>query len=781
MPAISKHQPYIAPNGLELLKSRRYLQPGETPASMFARVGQAVAAAEPTPNLRTHYSKAFTSLLISLRFLPNTPTLVHAGVPVEDGHPPKCLSACFVDSPYDNLESITRIGHAIPHVETAGGGMGWGLSRLRPKGDKLGDRESGACGPVAVLRWYAQAGRTFTQGATRPGAHMAQLHISHPDISEFIHCKDSCLSPSDPLANVNISVQVTDAFMEAALRGHMWPLINPRTGESADLVDASTLWSDICASAWKTGDPGVVFVDRINGEGLLRNPAYGPIQSSNPCGEEFLEDQNSCNLGSLDLSKYRTNSGVDMESLEVDVRLAVRFLDDVIDINHFPFPEYRQVNLDTRRIGLGVMGWADLLSWLDIPYGSDRSLEIARHLSRRISEIATLASIEIGQEKGTPRSDMATRNSSLTTIAPTGSISIIAGCSPGIEPHFSLFWTRKALWSADGEHHDAEFVESPSPLKHLLGGLNIAKSEADQREIAALTPHEQRRRLTGWLAERHVNSFPTAHDISPTAHAAMQAAWQSGIHNGVSKTVNLGNDATVEDIGEVYKYAHGAGCKAITVYRDGSKNGQVLQAGVAATSGGAGDDDDDGAKAVQGVLDLIDVPTSIPSTIAPVVGHLLPQARPKILRGRTATVATGHGTWFITVNGDPETGHSVEVFITPSNNDPCVKAAAAAVAKLMSLSLRSGVDAERLAGALSGLDCGHPHWADGQLVKSVWDGLAQFLLELESEADGNDSSGITASNPSDINPLTTCPHCGGTRVNTGGCLRCQSCGSTSCE
>ena len=774
------------PNAAAVLK-RGYLQPGETRDDMFRRVAAAVADPERDDDIRwvaqgmfEKHCDEFYNIMAGGFFLPNSPTLMHAGVPVADGRKPKCLSACFVDSPSDNLESITNVGYEIPFIESAGGGVGWGLSKLRHKGDKIGDRV-GACGPVSVLHWYAQAGRTFTQGAARPGAHMAQLHISHPDIEEFIHCKDSCASPDDPLANVNISVQIPDTFMYALDNGLDWPLINPRNGVEVRRVRARNLWYQICESAWTTGDPGVVFIDRVNTKDGPLNPEYGSINGSNPCGEQFLEDGGSCNLGSINLAKYAGPDGhFDYDLLKEHIRTAVRFLDNVVDINHFPFPRQREVNLNTRRIGLGVMGLADALAIMGIPYNSESALNFVRNLSYQFQKEARSASFALGQEKGELREGHPARNSAVTTVAPTGSISIIAGCSSGIEPYFALFWKRKALWSTDGKEYSAELLEMPAPLRQKIEQRRPDWNLNDLAdELAGMSEQEQRAWVDVEVGDDVAALFSTAHSIDPSEHVRMQAAWQENIDNGISKTVNLRHDASMADIDHVLHEAYNLRCKSITVYRDGSKGEQVLTNGSTATAATASDTPrtaSDGAAWDAGVP----VPP-IDNGVRP--SPSVPQTRVRSLSGSTTAVATGHGQWYFTINTDPETEQPIEVFITSHNNDPCVRAASVAVSKLVSLSLRSGVDVRVLADGLRGLDCGHTHWSEGVLVKSPWDALAGLLSDENPEADlevpDTHATAILA-RVIGRRPAMSCVTCGGRIIHVNGCATCQLCGSNNC-
>lgn len=738
MAVVDLAQDALTKNALEVLHTRPYLQPGESVDEMWERIAVHVAGAE-SPEDQTEMAKRFFLIMSSLRFIPNSPTVAHAGVPGST----HCLSACFVDSPDDDLDSIIRVGAITPKIENSGGGIGWGLSRIRPENDKVGSKPDGACGPIRVLHWYSQAGNMFSQGQIRQGAHMAQLHVSHPDILDFIHAKDGCLTPQDPLANVNISVQLTDGFMEAVKGGAGWHFINPRTNEwTGRIVPAKDIWDAICESAWRTGDPGVVFMDRVHES--APNPHLGPIQSSNPCGEEFLEDGGSCNLGSMNLAKYVQASpglcdhpgrtcteamhlrGVDWASLKDDIHVAVRFLDNVIDVNQFPFEYLAEMNLKTRRIGLGVMGWADMLVLLGLKYDSQEALDLATKLSAFIATTAWEASCALGEEKG-QLDHMSFRNSSVTTIAPTGSISIIAGCSSGIEPHFDLFWTRQSMWGADGKS-SVELIECPAPLR---AELERHEYDVTERDIGLLD----------------TSLYRTSHQITPEWHVRMQAAWQSSVTNGVSKTVNMPNSAAVMDISQALMLAWELKCKAVTVYRDGSKQ-QVLTS------------------------------SSNPGIVVPDDG--VGMSRPRIVKGHTVKADTGHGGWFFTINRVD--GKPIEVFMTPADKNPCVRAGAEITGILVSVALQAGVNPEDLIGYLKGIDCGHPHWQDAHLVTSVYDALA---MAMEEEFDPVEWTKLPGTREHravfGMEIHEQCPKCSHvSAVHRGGCLQCLDCGYNSC-
>ena len=376
-----------------VILAQRYLQkdtdgePVETPEDLFHRVTNAIAAGE-AKGARQIWAKRYYDLLTSLKFLPNSPTLVNAGT---DGK--GCLSACFVVSPEDTIESIMQVANDAAMIEKWGGGIGFGFSKLRPRNDSISTTHGMACGPIAVMKLYSAVGATLTQGSFRLGAHMGQLHISHPDVREFIHCKDDDAS----LQNFNISLQIPDSFMKAVENDTPWALINPRDGKTVEEVSAKDLWAEICDSAWKTGDPGVVFIDRV--WETQPNPQLGNIETSNPCGEEFLENYGNCCLGSINLDRHIGDGGFDWDALEDTIRTSVRFLDDVIEVNTFPLPKLRDVNLATRRIGLGIMGWADALVRLGVPYDSDEALDLADEVGGFINKTAWDESANLANER----------------------------------------------------------------------------------------------------------------------------------------------------------------------------------------------------------------------------------------------------------------------------------------------------------------------------------------------------------------------------------------------
>ena len=754
----------------------------ETPEELFRRVAHAVAQGE-SNGLESLWENRFYKLLTSMRFLPNSPTLVNAGT----GR--GCLSACFVVTPEDNMESIMEVAHDAAMIEKWGGGIGFGLSKLRPRNDMIKTTHGNACGPIAVMKLYSAVGATLTQGAFRLGAHMGQIRDSHPDIREFIHCKDN----DDTLQNFNISVQITDAFMKAVEADAEWPLINPRddgrgpTNSIAETISARELWNEIAESAWKTGDPGVVFMDRV--WETAPNPQMGRIETSNPCGEEFLENYGNCCLGSINLDIHVKDGAFDWETLEDTVRTSVRFLDDVININTFPLPRLRKVNLATRRIGLGVMGWADALVRMGLPYDSQEALEFADELGGFIQSTAWDESAQLAEDRGPfpeyersalkQRGMPPVRNSSIVTIAPTGTISRIAGCSSGIEPHFALAWWSNVLWK-DHEGTSSRLLDAPvsitESLKAHLGDgdsvRNVLEQIVDDPESAESV-----------LREHGLNPsvYRTSMAIRPEAHVRMQAAWQKHVTNSVSKTINLPNSATVEEVREAYELAWKTGCKAVTVYRDGSKAMQVLETGSDA-------EQEDEAFGPDGEV------------------MLAPRTRPISVKGVTDLVRTGHGNMYVNITFD-DNGKPFEVFTTLGKAGGCDSANLEAVARLVSLALRSGIDPDEIVHHLQGITC-CPAWDGGTLIRSAPDAMAHVLtnhLGASHEAIGGPSEEQTsaavqpglfpsnrqANGHAGINgngngisqaPVAVrCPKCSGRLIPQEGCLNCLDCGYSKCE
>ena len=754
-----------------VILEKRYLMrddegnPAEGPEELFHRVAGAVALGE-AETVRRHWEARYYNLMTSLKFLPNSPTLVNAGTGGRG-----CLSACFVVSPDDDMDSIMEVAKDAAMIEKWGGGIGFGFSKLRPRRDRIATTHGEACGPIAVMKLYSSVGATLTQGSFRLGAHMGQLIVSHPDVREFIHCKDN----DDTLQNFNISVQITDEFMRAVDNDETWRLVNPRDSGAGPVnsvvaeVSARQLWREICESAWKSGDPGVVFMDRV--WETQPNPQMGDIQTSNPCGEEFLEDYGNCCLGSINLDKHVSGGAFDWDALEDTVRTAVRFLDDVIEVNQFPLDKLREVNLATRRIGLGVMGWADALIRMEIPYDSPDALELTHEVAKFIRDTAWDESARLAAERG-PFPEYAesalrarglppVRNSSVVTIAPTGTISRLADCSSGIEPHFANAWWSNVLWK-DHEGSSDRLLDAPKSVWEALRD-RLGSEEQVREVLGRIADSPADAELV--LAEHSIDPalFRTSMLISPEAHVRMQAAWQEYVTNSVSKTINLPNSASVEDVERAFRLAWDTGCKAVTVYRDGSKAMQVLETG-------ATDSADDKQSAAT----------------------LYPRRRPTTVRGITERVGTGHGTMFVTLNFDDD-GNPFELFTTIGKAGGSEPAHLEGLSRMVSLCLRSGIAASEIVDQLSGITS-EPFWDNGVLIRSAEDGLAQvlkrYLQDTGSPDVGDVRDGGAAQlamfgrSPEGAGRLVVgaeCPECSGRIIHQEGCMTCLDCGYTKCE
>ena len=537
----------------------------ETPTQLFRRVAATIAAVEtnfnPAADL-TALEEEFFRVMINLEFLPNTPTLMNAGAPLGQ------LSACFVLPVEDSIVGIFESLKNMALIHQSGGGTGFSFTHLRPSGDVVRSTRGVASGPVSFMKIFDAATGVMKQGGKRRGANMGILNADHPDIMEFVMAKSDGVT----LANFNISVAVTDEFMEAAFRGKRWPLINPRTGKEVRSVSAGGLWEMIVSNAWRTGDPGLVFIDEINRHNPT--PQLGPMEATNPCGELPLLPYESCNLGSINLAKMVANGKVDWARLKRVVNLGVHFLDNVIEANVFPLPAIEQVTKGNRKIGLGIMGFADLLVKMGIPYNSEEALATAEQIMKFISEEAHQASAKLAAERGVfPNfagsvydypSGPRLRNATVISIAPTGTISIIAGCSSGIEPLFALAFVRNVM--------EGTRLLEVNPLFEQVAREQGFFSPELMEKVA------QQGTLRGiqGIPEEVRQVFVTDWDIAPEWHVRMQAAFQKYTDNSVSKTVNLPAEATPEDIRRIYTLAYESRCKGITVYRYGSKKQQVL-------------------------------------------------------------------------------------------------------------------------------------------------------------------------------------------------------------
>jgi len=581
-PGLKPSTNLLSENGMQVLAAR-YLKrdaegkPVESPQDLFWRVAREVAVVDSSHDggsTAAASAQEFFEAMKRLEFLPNSPTLMNAGRDLRQ------LSACFVLPIEDSLDSIFETVKNTALIHKSGGGTGFSFSRIRPKGDRVRTTQGVSSGPVSFMRVFDAATEAVKQGGARRGANMGVLRVDHPDILEFISAK----SNGRDLKNFNISVAVTDRFMEAVEAGACYCLVHPVTGESAGHLNAAEIFRRICCSAWECGDPGIIFLDRINRD----NPTsdLGNIECTNPCGEQPLLPYESCNLGSINLAKMADVSQgrtiVDYAHLARTVRMAVHFLDNVIDANDYPLPEIAAVTRGNRKIGLGVMGWADLLIQLGIPYDSEQALTLAEKIMGFVQRVGHRASCELARHRGSypnfsrncgkeaghriPR-----RNATVTTVAPTGTISIIASCSSGIEPLFALSYLRKHVLDS------GEMQEIHPGLMGELSSLGLARPEIMEEILK-----------TGSI--QHISEFPeemrrryvTALEIAPEWHVRMQAAFQKYSDNAVSKTVNLPFAASPADVEAVYRLAFRLGCKGITAYRDRCRDAQVLNIGCTA-------------------------------------------------------------------------------------------------------------------------------------------------------------------------------------------------------
>ncbi len=739
-------QPQLSPNAMKVLE-KRYLKkdeegnPVETPAEMFRRVARTIAAAdrEHDPGADVDaLEEEFYRMMARLEFLPNSPTLMNAGRELGQ------LSACFVLPVDDSMESIFDAIKNTALIHKSGGGTGFSFSRIRPGNDVVLSTKGVSSGPISFMTVFDAATETIKQGGTRRGANMGILRVDHPDILEFVTCKQS----NDRLNNFNISVALTEKFMEAVEKGEEYELVNPRTGAVVRTLEARKVFDMTVNLAWKNGDPGIIFLDRINRDNPT--PHKGEIESTNPCGEQPLLPYESCNLGSVNLAKMVDASGnIDYEHLGQVVDSAVHFLDNVIDVNNYPLPEIEKMTKANRKIGLGLMGFADMLIDVGIPYNSDEAVAVAEEVMTFIRERSRQKSAQLAGERGTfpnypgsvydTQGGLKVRNATTTTIAPTGTLSIIANCSSGIEPLFAVSYIRNVL-------DNTEMVEVHPNFERMArdGGFyneDLMKEIARKGSIADLPD----------VPDIIRTLFVTAHDVTPEWHVRMQAAFQKYTDNAVSKTVNFPHHATIADVEQVYMLAYRTGCKGVTIYRDGSREQQVLNIG--GVRKGAGNE-----------------------FMAP--GQVKPRPRPGVTTGQTRKMTTGCGSLYVTINEDE---HGLcEVFSSMGRAGACKAAQSEAVSRLISLALRSGVDTAAILKSIKAIRCPSPELGG---ATSCPDAIARAIIDHMEAAPhlGEDgaSEGLRAS--AEISACPECPECGSTGLEFGeGCVFCHACGFSKC-
>jgi ribonucleoside-diphosphate reductase alpha chain len=738
----------LTPNALKVME-KRYLKKDEegkiveTPEQLFRRVARATAEADrlygKTEAEITAVEDDFYRMLSLLEFLPNSPTLMNAGRKLGQ------LSACFVLPVDDSMESIFDAVKHTAIIHKSGGGTGFSFSRLRPNGDIVGSTKGISSGPVSFMTVFDTATEAVKQGGTRRGANMGILRVDHPDIISFITCKDD----NAKFNNFNISIALTDAFMEAVQEDKSYNLVNPRTKKVTDSLKAREVFNLIIEHAWKNGEPGIVFIDRVDASNPT--PNVGCIESTNPCGEQPLLPYESCNLGSINLAKMVNTENktqkmarrkVDWERLKDVTWKAVHFLDNIIDVNKYPLTMIEERTRANRKIGLGVMGWADMLIQLGVPYNSDKAIKFAENVMEFIQKEATSASVAIAEERGVfshykgsiHDGKMKLRNATVTTIAPTGTLSIIAGCSSGVEPIFAVSYVRTVM-------EGTKLIEVNPYFEKVAKEWGFWSRELMERiaEKGSIRDFQE-------IPEEIKEIFVTAHDITPKEHIAMQAAYQKFVDNAVSKTVNFPHEATPADVEEVYLLAYKLGCKGVTVYRDGSREHQVLTKGKKEEK----EKEDKPAKKV------------------------VPKKRPEVINGRTRLMKTGCGNLYVTINED-ENGHLFELFTSMGKAGGCAASQSEAIGRLVSLGFRSNIVPEEIIKQLKGISCHEPAWHSGGRILSCSDAIAKALekYRMEGERGNGDEHKVAML-------MGACPECGGAIEHEGGCLVCHNCGFTKC-
>lgn len=751
----------ISENAITVLE-RRYLhrneknEVDETVEGLFRRVAHAIAEAEKAFGWSEEKIEAlaaeFFDAMTSLDFLPNSPTLMNAGLPLGQ------LSACFVLPIEDSMERIFESVKNTALIHKSGGGTGFSFSRLRSRGATVRSTGGVASGPISFMNVFNMATEAVKQGGKRRGANMGILRVDHPDIVQFIKAKED----KTLLTNFNLSVWLTDGFMQALKTDSDYPLIEPSTGEIVGKLNAKKVFDLIVEKAWLNGEPGIIFMDEINKKNPV--PHVGMVESTNPCGEQPLLPYESCNLGSLNLINFYEEGlkGINFDRLRERVCLGVHFLDNVIDVNKYPISEIDEMTKKTRKIGLGIMGFADVLCRMGIPYDSEEAVAEAEKIMSFIDVESKKESMRLAERKGTfpaypgsvwEKKGMPLRNATTTTIAPTGTISMIAGCSSGIEPLFGIAYYKLCM-DGDKLMEIHPYFANLAKERHF-DGEETMKSVVEQGSIAQILeiPQDVRR------------VFVTTRDISPDWHIKIQAAFQKYTDNAVSKTINFPHEATKEEIAEAYTLSHELGCKGITVYRDGSRDEQVLNIGVQTEQKEVVEEHDNG---------------------------IAPRQRPGITQGMTEKVIAGCGNLYITVNYDE---HGIcEVFTNLGKGGGC-PSQTEATSRLVSLAMRSGISPATVIEQLKGIRCPSTlaRKAKGADVRALScpDAIARTLERvlktvpiLEDEKQGLDLDCLAAEIRELRDPAqgktAKCPECGGVLEHEGGCVLCHTCGYSKC-
>ncbi|MEK7668471.1 MAG: vitamin B12-dependent ribonucleotide reductase [Gemmatimonadota bacterium] len=830
----------LSANAVTVLE-KRYLvkdetgQPAEGPADLFWRVARTIAAPD------QHYgasegavealAEEFFRLMAERKWMPNSPTLMNAGRPLGQ------LSACFVlpvaDSLSNGASGIYDTLRAMALVHQSGGGTGFAFSRLRPKNDVVRSSMGVASGPVSFMRLYDASTDVVKQGGTRRGANMGILRVDHPDILEFIACKDD----TTQITNFNISVGVTDAFMQAVADGTSYDLVHPRTGRRVGQLDAREVFAKVVHGAWKTGEPGVFFINRANEYNPV--PHLGDYEATNPCGEQPLLPYDVCNLGSINLGLFVKDGEVDWEDLRHTVHLCTHFLDNVIDANRYPLPEIDDLAKRIRRIGLGVMGWADMLVRLGVPYSSAEAVEFGRQVMRFVDEEAKVASERLAEVRGVfpeweqsiwgPDATCARngrgerirpmrrlRNCTLTTVAPTGTISIISGCSSGIEPLFAVAFLRNQAGVLMPDVNE-DFVRYAKDGGWYSDALMQPIAEEGHIHFPAVPEHLQK-------------VFVTAHDVSPEWHIRMQAGFQEFTDSAISKTCNFSQAATEEDVRKIYELAYALNCKGVTVYRDGSRDQQVLSTGKTAKDvaqrtfgetlppgmpmdGGEPFPSDRELADARGQIaeleaELDRVRRQLHEAEAENAQRRIKRSRPDLLRGMTRRIETPLGTAYVTITQDDK-AQPLEVFVSIGKAGAPLMADVEAIGRLVSLALRSGIPMAEIHRQLRGISSDRVIGLGPNKVMSVPDAIGIAIEKwMQEKHEGVQQDLLAPPAPSALSPrpaaarppalatgaeqpellaarsedffVGACPDCGSQLEFAEGCMKCHVCGYSEC-
>ncbi len=737
----------LTKNAIKILESR-YLSKDEegkvieTPEEMFRRVAYTIAQADIKYFNEEEVKKTedeFYTMMANLEFLPNSPTLMNAGRPLGQ------LSACFVLPIDDSMEAIFEAIKNAALIHKSGGGTGFSFSKIRPAGSVVRTTGGVASGPISFMKVFNSATEAVKQGGTRRGANMGILRVDHPDIRAFITCKQD----NKEITNFNISIGITEKFMEAVENDTEYEIISPKSKKVIRKENARAIFNMIVENAWNNGEPGIIFLDRINRTNTV--PGAGEIESTNPCGEQPLLPYEACNLGSINLMEMLKEDGssFNYEKLSQTVHRAIHFLDNVIDVNVYPHPMINEKTKATRKVGLGIMGWADSLYSMGIPYNSQEAVELGRSLMRYIDSESKKASMNLAQIKGVfpyydksifKEKDILIRNATTTTIAPTGTLSIIASVSSGVEPVFGLSFIRNIM--------DIDEMVENNPVFEKDMIERELYSENLMREIAKEGTLQNIENISDDIKQIYV----TAHDIAPEWHIKMQAVFQEYTDNAVSKTVNLRNEATRDDVRDVFLQSYSLGCKGVTMYRDGSRDYQVLNIGEVNRTR---------------------------------IKKLEPRERPEVTTGFTQKVKIGCGNLYITVNYD-ENGKICEVFTNTGRAGGC-PSQSEATSRLVSIALRSGIDTKVIVEQLKGIRCQSTTRQKGLKVLSCPDAIGRLIEKVDKMNNEPNAVAAELSVEEVVSTVTksispsTCPECGNSIEHEGGCVVCRACGYSKCN